>query len=359
MSESWLNEPTIDVDAQWAGVQRRRALRRRRRRAATVVTASGIAVVTLLVAGSVIRGWTRGQGPAPDDSAPSAAGADPAPGESPEATPGLEPGPDARPEPASTNPVPEPTHFRLADGSTVVPRPGARVHVCEDAGTDGCFVVERGSVEFFVEPRADAPFEVHAGRVTVRVVGTQFVVTHEDEGDRERIEVAVQSGQVDVSAGPGERHRLGPGDEWRLTERHGQPAEATAPRPAVATGPSPADRLWTEARNERRAGDERAAAEVYVRFLAEHPRDPRTGLAALELGRLRMDALDDPEGAVASFERALASRTASEDALARLVRVLDELGRTAECAARKREYAETFPSGVHGPSLETLCTDGG
>ena len=69
-----------------------------------------------------------------------------------------------------------------------------------------------------------------------------------------------------------------------------------------------------------------------------------------------MDQLDDVAGAIAPL-RFVASQRGSlaEDALARLVRAFDELGRGAACERARAEYARRFVDGVHADEVTTHC----
>ena len=165
----------------------------------------------------------------------------------------------------------------------------------------------------------------------------------------------VERGVVEVrSAGPGRRDRARggrpelvaghPDGRARLPSetpppatarsrgaaRRGRPGAARAvPAPArgaarvaLAARDTDAKELFEQARRLWRDGHIREAADAYQALLSSHPRDPRAGLAAFELGRLRMDRLGDMPGAVQALERAVALAPGAElreDAMARLV----------------------------------------
>jgi hypothetical protein len=102
----------------------------------------------------------------------------------------------------------------------------------------------------------------------------------------------------------------------------------------------------------------REAADGYEKLLERFPRDARAGLSAFELGRLRMDALGDPAGAIEALERALRSRRTSsfqEDALARIVMARDALAENELCKKARARYLAKYPSGVHAASLAQRC----
>ncbi|MDQ3032422.1 MAG: hypothetical protein M3Y87_08410, partial [Myxococcota bacterium] len=112
----------------------------------------------------------------------------------------------------------------------------------------------------------------------------------------------------------------------------------------------------------RRRGALRESEAQLERLVLEHPRDPRAPLAAFELGRLRMDALDDRAGAVRALERSLALGRRSpfrEDALARLVSLHRALGQQAACERRAREYLAHHPRGAHADDVASGCERAG
>ena len=355
----WIVDPEVDPDQQWSRVRagmQRRARRRRVGRVAGAAVALGAAVI-------LWSSWWVGHDVVD-------AGAD--------AVAAIEP-PTPRPASATDDPsasqiVPDPAPsfppiIRLADGSTVVPAADARVRLCRHEDDSGCVVVDSGVIEFQVVPQETGHFEVRAGRVSIRVIGTRFTVSVERRKAREWVEVAVQSGKVEVSAGPDERQVLGAGDVWSLGARGDDPSPEPAgepPAPSTNDSGRPAKKadgaevLWARARDQRRAGNDKAAAQAYEKLLRDHPRDSRAGLAAMELGRLRMDSFGNPKGAVAPLERAVSSGgSIREDALARLVRALDASGRTEACLKRRQQYLREYPKGVHRPALESSCTNEG
>lgn len=286
-----------------------------------------------------------------------------------------------------------PQRVALADGSSIVVAPESRVRPCD--GSSACFVVEQGGAEFEVTPRGDgAPFVVRAGDVSVTVVGTRFTVTERERDGRSETTVEVAHGVVEVRVGDGTARRLEAGERFVMafgdpgpapeaatapeatpapvpaptepetTGARERPSHADGPRgtahedadePRGADGPSDADRLFADARAARSGGDLAEAARRYAALLDTYPRDPRAGLAAFELGRLRMDSLHDPRGAIAPLTRALESASHREDALARLARAHDALGDRARCAEARERYLREFEGGAHAAAVRALC----
>jgi len=257
--------------------------------------------------------------------------------------------------------------------------------------------LSRGQVTCDVTHREGRRFTVVAGDVEVRVVGTQFTVKSTPSGNSEHVEVSVRRGAVEVKSKrrPGVVARVAAGETWvQLPEqtqarhphvgakRHesendnddaplsAHPAESTpAPgamppqpgssvaAPASSTAP-PARELFEKAGERRRAGDAAGAARAYEELLRLHPRDGRASLSAFELGRLRMDRLGDPAGAIAALERAVALNLGPgfrEDALARLVSVYAAQGNFAACSRARERYLSSYPAGVHATAVSSRC----
>ena len=134
--------------------------------------------------------------------------------------------------------------------------------------------------------------------VEVRVVGTEFTVSSERDGDSRRVQVDVQRGVVEVrsSSQPGEVFRLPAGRSWSQVTKTG-PVTRPAPEPPPAPEPAPAEakpevveaapagprELLEEANELRRKGNAREAAKLYETLLNRYGSDGRAGLAQLTL----------------------------------------------------------------------------
>ncbi len=122
--------------------------------------------------------------------------------------------------------------------------------------------------------------------------------------------------------------------------------------------PLDARQLFDQGNAARRRGDAAAAARAYEQLLANHPGDARSGLAAFELGRLRMDRLGDLHGAVAALRRAVTLAPGAgfkEDAMARLVDAYAAMGASDSCEKARKAYLDAFPSGVHAAAVAQKC----
>jgi TolA-binding protein len=248
----------------------------------------------------------------------------------------------------------------------------------------------KGSARFSVTHVSGRAFDVTAAGVVVHVVGTKFSVTTAPEGPDTRVTVSVEQGAVEAeSRAGGERTRVAAGETWSTTARapgaardgaslgasaappQGEAAtdtstpkipdsEKTPPSssPARLVAEPTAQDLFEKGNLARQAGDARGAAAAYEALLKHHPGDARVGLAAFELGRLRMDQLSDLRGAVAALERATTSAPGPgfrEDALARLVRAYASLGDSARCERAAKAYLSGYPNGVHAGAVRNAC----
>jgi TolA-binding protein len=117
--------------------------------------------------------------------------------------------------------------------------------------------------------------------------------------------------------------------------------------------------LFELAHDARAAGHVQPAINAYLALLKQFPSDPRVGVAALELGRLRMDSQHAYGPAADAFRRAFAAARNDglrEDALARLVEALSALRDQAACSAEQQRYLSRYPNGVHAAPVRACCS---
>jgi transmembrane sensor len=278
----------------------------------------------------------------------------------------------------------------LDDGSRLELGARSRVEMVETSSSAVSVRLNHGRVECDLKPRPGRRFAVLAAGVEVRVTGTRFDV--ELSPDKRRVDVSVSRGSVEVHwpHGVEQTRKLTAGERLSIdlgarevaqapsaapepppvaapAENPETAASGAAERPSAAREPRPAVTLETANARElldlgnasRRAGDVASAARAYELMLSKYGNDPRAGLAAFELGRLRMGPLRDLNGAVQAFRRAIALAPGSgfrEDAMARLVEAYAGLGRVAECRAARDAYLKSYPGGVHaGAVTEKYC----
>lgn len=260
----------------------------------------------------------------------------------------------------------------LADGTRIVRDDAATVlRKTVEAEDDVLFELDSGGARFEVARRPTRAFRVHAGEVTVQVIGTGFRMRR----TKERCQVAVEHGRVLVSWWGGSRE-LGAGEQGTFPPE--APAStrvtAAAPAPAVAA-PSHAgrrvalqsaaeaagpDALFARADRARAAGNPEQAVATLRELRERFPRDPHAGAAAFTIGRLLLESLRRPREAAAAFAdaRALAHGDGmlAEDALVREAESLHAAGDAAGARARAELYRSLYP---HGLRLQIVERYGG
>jgi transmembrane sensor len=291
----------------------------------------------------------------------------------------------------------------LSDGSRVRLASHTHVEACDPGEPGVCIRVDRGRAHFEVTPRSGSALRVLGGPVEVRVVGTRFLVERTVAAGYQGVTVTVEDGAVRLMAPGVPDLQLEAGQTWSTGVSSGGPTAAagsqgdTAPlergargvakegAQAVAAGVDPIEAegaepgagppsaspgavgagegpraLWERAMRARGLGERRSEERAYVALLRRHPGDARARQAAFELGRLRMDALGDPAGAIAPLRRAVeagSGTTFHGDALARLARAYAATGDGKACRGARRKYLDRYPSGMHARVVRTLCMD--
>lgn len=310
-----------------------------------------------------------------------------------------------------------PDFLVLPDGSRVELSSAAEVAVAIASRERVQLDLRRGTLDLDVTHVEGRPFVVRAGGHDVTVLGTAFVVKLEDRDGKPTLSVVVKRGRVRV-AGPTGEHVLDAGQSWSaLVEAHAMgpssppyvgsssssssaPSTATAatappspaatilPDPMASADPSSALRpsrdpvaaaassgeasaraiappvvegpreLLARATEARAAGRPRDAAAALDTLRKRHRSDARAGLAAFELGRVRMDALHDLDGAAEAFGDAITLAPGApfrEDAEARRVEALDGLGDPARCERARDSYLTRYPAGLHAKQIAQRC----
>lgn len=278
----------------------------------------------------------------------------------------------------------------LPDGSSVRLDARAALHVTAASPATIRLALDRGRADCDVTPSAARPFRVDAAGFSVHVKGTRFSVdVAERVGSQPHVSVAVSHGRVEVRGPDGALLAvLGAGQRWSSPRAEGQ-AEAAldaAPPAAASEAPSPpptrdaaasravrpaergrelniervsgAAALLEQATEARVAGRAAEAAELFARLKDRYPRDPRAGLAAFELARVRLDSLDDARGALAALSFALRHRAASfvaEDAEALRVDALARAGELAACREQRARFLAAHAHSVHRRRVEKAC----
>jgi transmembrane sensor len=259
--------------------------------------------------------------------------------------------------PAPPNvPLAEPSDgSRLADGSRAIALDAATVLVIDrDDASETHVTLSTGAARFEVEPRAGKPFVVHAGEVSVHVVGTRFVVTRSSEG---RVEVSVEHGEVDVVSTSTRVHlRAG---ERRVFETATAATEKVASvAPKREPKPDAAGELLATADLARREGRVDAAVMALETLLARHASDPRAASAAFSLGRVLLEARHEPEAAAAAFARVATLEPGGplvEDALAREIEAWARAGALPRAQSLARVYLRRYPDGARAALVRSYA----
>ena len=265
------------------------------------------------------------------------------------------------------------TSLRLDEGSEIGFDPAtSAVRVVEQGAARVRVEAVRGPARYSVVPRPGRTFEVQSGSVTVRVVGTEFLV----EPRGESTWVAVSRGKVEVSWGgeAGDHTAVAAGDSGLYPPApaahppadtpapHGQPPKQVyrarvdgrdyrgayamlAHNPALA-GDTVHELLV--AADVSRLSDHPAAAVPYLqRILHEHPGDERAPMAAFTLGRT-LSGLGRTREAMTTFGRVHSDWPRSplaEDALVRQAEAAAAIGDDAAARALAAQYDRDHPNG--------------
>jgi len=291
--------------------------------------------------------------------------------------------------------------LHYADGSVAeLTAPGSVVHLDQQTPDFVSSTVVSGRARFDVVHNHARTFEVHAGDVNVRVLGTAFVV--ERSGNRAR--VSVERGRVRVSW-PGGEVLLGVGEAGEFPPPQAPPEPATSAVPVEALdletpsagGPPAEAPTAAEAHPWRDLAERGEYAKAFaalrrtpndvreepadlllaadVARLSSHPaqavaplrrvcerysKDPRAPVAAFTLGRVLLDDLGRASEAASAFD--LASRLwpsgpLASDAQAREAEAFKKAGNLPQARAVAEKYLAQHPGGRHAAALRAMLAN--
>jgi transmembrane sensor len=236
-----------------------------------------------------------------------------------------------------------------------------------------------GHARFEVVPNRKRSFEIQAGAVRVRVIGTSFSMARVSEQtrvsvDKGLVQVFWSGGKAELAAGesgvfpPGSgelenaqhSERRGNAPEWRRLAQSGEYKGAySALNAAPNTVREVPEDLMLAADVARLSGNP-ARAVPYLRTVSERfSRDPRGPVAAFTLGRVLLENMGNAGSAAAAFRRA---RTLSPggplalDAWAREVEALRRSGRTEQASELAQKYIDHYPSGRHAGAMRSIAS---
>jgi tetratricopeptide (TPR) repeat protein len=113
--------------------------------------------------------------------------------------------------------------------------------------------------------------------------------------------------------------------------------------------------LFGSAQEARAAGRVDQAAALLAELLERFPHDSRAGLAAFELGRIRL-ASGDAKGALDAFDQAAgASNMFDEQVDARRIQALEQIGDLAVCRTARKSFLRRFPNGAFAAVVRRRC----
>jgi len=277
-----------------------------------------------------------------------------------------------------------PKALRFSDGSEVEFGTGSAGRI-ESRSAHGAVVsVERGRVSFAVEHHADTRWSVRAGPFDVAVTGTAFDVQWTPDTDTFVLRltagsvvvrgpsadaIALRPGQQIVARVRESDARVGPiGDPdpaspapvgSGVPEEPAPSASAPATGRTHATAPSETARgLLARAESLRLAGRHEDAAATLERLVRTFPDDPRAGLAAYQLGRIRLGSLHDPRRALEAFGFVLEHEPDApfgEDAEAGRLEAADQLGDIEKCKRWRDAFLVARPTSTHTRQIGKLC----
>jgi transmembrane sensor len=293
--------------------------------------------------------------------------------------------------PAGATPA---TETRFSDGSTATAlTAGAVLELERTSESELVVAAKSGSYRFDVVPNPARQFVVHVADVTVRVLGTEFVVARADH----RVEVRVERGLVEVTW-PSGRTELGAGQSGWFPPKPEAAVPAAAPSTVEGADAAKASTKAITTANERsrfvelsRLGNYQAAFSIVTsaptlfessaedllmaadaarlsnhpvqavaylqRITREHARDSRAPLAAFTLGRIYMNQMGQPASAARAFAlvRQLSPTGALvEDALAREAEALEQAGQHAAAQRLAEAYLGQYPNGRSRDKLRQL-----
>ncbi len=296
------------------------------------------------------------------------------------------------------------TRVALSDGSAIWLDEGTAIEASRNDGERVVLAQSDGRAVYDVRPNGPRRWSVRAGPLTVDVVGTRFSVVR--RGARVRVElerghVAVRGEAIGtVHLAPGEHVEVGaptpppeppepaappvavreeapaldtpaldtsrprvarPSSTWRALADRGAYADAFAALGERALGEASRqsvseDELYALADTARLSGHPRLAVTPLRRLMDEHA----SGVAALTLGRLQLDALDDPRGATRSLARADALSVPAhlaETLLARRVVAHRRAGDADTARALAAAYLQAHPEGRYADRVRASAGD--
>lgn len=276
----------------------------------------------------------------------------------------------------------------LSDGSSITIAPGASLEVKDNIPGRFGTSLHFGWARYNVVPNQPRTWEIDTGLCRIIVLGTKFTVNRNPHS----VYVAVHRGTVAIYSPTGKKllTTLSAGQSHKLWVPNHHPKKDLEQTPLIAPNtlesssennisnvnrisplrssntlvddntndPSEANLndLLNQADEARKRNQHQKAAILLKSIVRKFPNHPAVGMAALTLGKIRLDNLHQPKSAVHAFKRALASNSLppslQEQALARCVEALYRSGDIKSTQAMSNMYHRRFPNGAWSSWVE-------
>lgn len=221
------------------------------------------------------------------------------------------------------------------------------------------------------------------GGVGGLVVAALVLLSSRDEDASPEVAAVVAAGPVAAASAaelPGEEEPAEPLDvassslaprvpgpepgtlEPSTTRRSRRRAAAPAPPPSGPELPDDPDALLRAANQARRARSFAEADRRYTDLQARFPDSRAARTSQVSHGRVLLDTLDRPAGALDCFTAYLAAEpggTLAEEAMVGRAQALRKMGREADARGAWRSLLERFPDSVHAPTARIRLAEAG
>ena len=195
------------------------------------------------------------------------------------------------------------------------------------------------------ERRAELPASDVTSGAARRAAGVRA-----ERGHDSAARSAVESPSVEPDgSGAGVRVAAVSGKRERgMAERHASDASPPAPAGEAA-------QLFQRALAARGKGELAECERLLSELLRRFPRDSRAGLAAFQLGRVRLD-LGDARGALTALDRAVRDLGTFEEQIeARRIEALERVGERAACQKARDAFLRAYPYGSFSGVVRQRC----
>jgi hypothetical protein len=268
-----------------------------------------------------------------------------------------------------------PRELTLPDGTRVTLEPATTLRVDEATVHRIVLTVLAGIAHFDVPKAPGRTFSVWAAGIEAAVVGTRFRVGIDETAKPVTMTLVVDEGKVQVRRPSHAARMIAAGESWTgpqsgPEEADGDEHASALPKTQVARRGHPialapttadtGDSLFERGVRARLEGRAQDAATAFDEVRRKFRSSGQAGLAAFQLGRIRLDNLSDPLGAADALSDAIRLSPGGpfrEDAQALLVQALHQGATVSRCRQARDEYLGRYPTGAHAAMVAHLCGD--